>query len=99
VKIDETCDAGLPSENARQGFFNGSKPPYGFKVVESESKGRNGREKRLEVDPDEAKLVTMIFSLYLGKSGKAFGMKALAANLNSLGLTARGRSWTCFNWN
>ena len=36
----------------------------------------------------------MIFGLYLGNSGKAFGMKVLAATLNGLGLTARGRRWT-----
>jgi DNA invertase Pin-like site-specific DNA recombinase len=81
-------------ENARRGFFNGSRPPYGFKVVEAEEKGRNGRKKRLEIEPDQARIVTMIFTLYLGEAGKAFGMKTLATHLNSLGITARGRRWT-----
>jgi hypothetical protein len=62
--------------------------------VEAEEKGRNGRKKRLEIEPDEARTVRMIFKLYLGVAGKAFGMKALAAHLNSTGLTAHGRRWT-----
>jgi len=81
-------------ENARLGFFNGSRPPYGFKVVDAEEKGRNGRKKRLEVEPDEARIVKLIFSLYLGGAGKLFGMKTLATHLNNLGLSARGMRWT-----
>jgi site-specific DNA recombinase len=81
-------------ENAQRGFFNGSRPPYGFKVIEAEEKGRNGRKKRLEMEPDESRIVKMIFSLYLGEARKAFGMKTLSAHLNGLGLTARGRNWT-----
>jgi hypothetical protein len=62
--------------------------------VEAEEKGRNGRKKRLEIEPDEARTVRMIFSLYLGQAGKFFGMKSLATHLNCLGLTARGKRWT-----
>ena len=29
-------------ENARQGFFNGSTPPFGYRVVEAEGNGRSG---------------------------------------------------------
>jgi site-specific DNA recombinase len=81
-------------ENARRGFFNGSRPPFGFKVVDAEEKGRNGRKKRLEIEPDEAGIVKLIFSLYLGEHGNNFGMKSLAGHLNALGLTARGRRWS-----
>ena len=41
-------------ENARQGYFNGSRTPYGFTAVQLDSKGNKRKKKRLEVDPDEA---------------------------------------------
>src|SRR5207244_32455 len=34
------------NENARQGFFNGSRPPFGFRTVETERPGRRGKKKR-----------------------------------------------------
>jgi len=37
-------------ENARQGFWNGSHPPYGYRVVEAERRGHK-LKKRLELDP------------------------------------------------
>lgn len=81
-------------ENARQGFFNGSIAPYGFRVVEDERQGRKGRKKRLEVDPSESAMVQRIFHLYLtGFRGQPLGMKGLAAHLNEKGLTMRGRQW------
>ena len=80
-------------ENARQGFFNGSKPPFGYKVVEADMPARNGNKKRLEIEPTEAEVVKNIFALYLGKVGKSYGIKGIASHLNSLGMTARGRRW------
>lgn len=41
-------------KNARQGYFNGSRTPYGFTAVQLDSKGNKRKKKRLEVDPDEA---------------------------------------------
>ena len=32
-------------ENARQGYFNGSYPPFGYRTEEIEKKGRNGSKK------------------------------------------------------
>ena len=37
-------------ENARQGFWNGSRPPYGYRTVEVERRG-DAIKKRLEIDP------------------------------------------------
>jgi len=34
-------------ENARQGFFNGARPPYGFRTIEVPLQGRRGNKKRL----------------------------------------------------
>ena len=40
-------------ENARQGFWNGSKPPFGYRTIAAEQRG-NRTKKRLEIEPQEA---------------------------------------------
>ncbi len=81
-------------ENARQGFFNGSKPPYGYKAVEAAGLGRKGKKKKLEVDETEACIVRRIFELYLnGKDGRSMGLVAIASYLNSIGVSRRGGKW------
>jgi hypothetical protein len=32
--------------NARQGFFNGSRPPFGYRTVETEAIGSKGHKKK-----------------------------------------------------
>lgn len=82
-------------ENARQGFWNGSRTPFGYRAVETGVAGNRGRKKkRLEVDPAEAQVVSRIFKLYLqGTDGVAIGMKAIASHLNATSVTVRGRPW------
>ncbi len=81
-------------ENARQGFFNGSNPAYGFRKVEVEIQGNKGKKKRLEIDPTEAAIVNKIFQLYLsGYQGQSLGVKGIAAHLNERGSTMRGKRW------
>ena len=82
-------------ENARQGYWNGSYPPYGYRVVHAEAMGNRGRRKRkLETDPSEAEVVNRIFELYLhGDQGQSLGMKGVATHLNRLGISMRGRPW------
>jgi site-specific DNA recombinase len=75
-------------ENARQGFFNGSTPPYGYKVIEV-----NGTKKQLDVHEDEAAVVKDIFGMYLGSTGKSMGIKSIASALNEKGATIRGEAW------
>ena len=42
-------------ENARQGYWNGSIAPFGYRAVDTEAVGNRGRlKRRLEVDPVEA---------------------------------------------
>ena len=62
-------------ENARQGFFNGSNAPFGYRAAETEALGNRGRRKRkLAVDEAEAALVRRIFDLYLdGFDGRRSG--------------------------
>ena len=81
-------------ENARQGFFNGSTPPFGYRKVEAETQGNKGKKKRLEIDSAEAAMVNRIFQLYLdGYQGQSLGVKGIAAHLNERGLTMRGSRW------
>ena len=82
-------------ENARQGFFNGSRPPVGYRTVAVALPGNKGRKKQLEVDGSEAVVVKRVFDRYLcGDRGHDLGVHGLAAQFNHEGLLIRGRPWT-----
>ncbi len=83
-------------ENARQGYWNGSVPPYGFRATETQEIGNRGRKKRkLTVDATEAEVVLRIYDLYLnGHHGSEMGMKNIATHLNAQGIRMRGRRWS-----
>ncbi len=77
-------------ENARQGFYNGSRLPLGFKTEEVEKRGIRIK-KRLVKDDVEAETVQLIFTLYLvgdGRSGP-LGIKRLVCWLNEKGYRSR----------
>ncbi len=82
-------------ENARQGFFNGARAPYGFKTITTEVVGNRGRKKKkLALEPSEAEIVRRIYKLYLnGKNGETLGMKSIATLLNEQGCTMRNGQW------
>lgn len=82
-------------ENARQGFFNGSRPPFGYQVITTDTQGSRGRKKKkLEINEAEAGIVRMIYDLYLnGLNGKSFGVKDIAKYLTDKGLLMRGKAW------
>ena len=82
-------------ENARQGYFNGSKPPYGYKTIDVGQTGSHGRiKKKLAIDPTEAEIVREIFALYIhGKDGPRMGSKEIAKQLNAKGLPSRHGVW------
>ena len=50
-------------ENARQGFWNGARPPLGYRTYVAERRGAK-LKKRLEEDPVEAEVLRLIFLLY-----------------------------------
>jgi site-specific DNA recombinase len=81
-------------ENARQGYWNGSRPPFGFKAVEVERRGARIK-KRLAMDPVEAETVKLIFRLYQeGYGSRPMGIKALVVWLNERGYRTRnGATW------
>ena len=82
-------------ENARQGYFNGSKPPFGYIAASTETDGSHGRKKKkLEINEAEAGIVRMIYDLYLqGHQGKVMGIKEICKHLTDKGLLMRGKPW------
>ncbi len=83
-------------ENARQGYFNGSKAPFGYQAVATSTTGSRGRQKKkLAIDPDEAEVVRLIYRLYLnGIEGRGAGVKEIAKYLTTLGYQSRGKPWS-----
>ncbi len=82
-------------ENARQGFWNGSLPPIGYRVVAAEQRGAKTK-KKLEIDPLHADTVRLIYRLALegdGTSGQ-MGVKNIVSYLNSRRIFTRdGGRW------
>jgi site-specific DNA recombinase len=80
-------------ENARQGFWNGSSPPYGYKVEVKERRG--DKDKKVLVPNEvEAAVVRQIFDLASGTSGRPMGVKNIAVYLNDRGLRRKGYRWS-----
>ncbi len=82
-------------ENARQGFWNGARAPYGYKAAEVEKRG-NRVKKRLVIDPVEAEIVRLMFRLFLeGDHGSGpMGVKRIVTWLNERGHRTRvGATW------
>jgi site-specific DNA recombinase len=80
-------------ENARQGFWNGSHAPFGYRVEVKEKRG-NKEKKVLVVDETEAPIVRKIFALASGHEGRPVGVKAIASHLNERGVFRRGRRFS-----
>ena len=70
-------------ENARQGFWNGSLPPIGYRVVAAEQRGAKIK-KKLEIDPLHAETVRPIYRLALHGDGDhgQMGVKNIVSYLN-----------------
>ena len=82
-------------ENARQGFWNGSLPPIGYRVVDAEQRGSK-MKKKLEIDPLHADTVRLIFRLALEGDGTSgpMGVKAIVTHLNRNRIfTRNGGRW------
>jgi site-specific DNA recombinase len=82
-------------QNAHLGFFNGSRPPFGYRTVETERVGNKGnKKKKIEIDPVEASTVKKIFETYLyGTEGCSGSVKEIACHLNMRNITLRGTQW------
>ncbi len=80
-------------ENASQGFWNGSAPPFGYRTIGVEQRGQR-LKKHLEIEPKAAELVRLVFKLFEEGDGKQgpMGVKAIASWLNARGYrTSRGK--------
>lgn len=82
-------------ENARQGFFNGSRAPFGYQATTTDISGSRGRKKKkLAINEAEAGIVRMIYDLYInGLSGRSMGCKDIGKYLTDKGLLMRGKAW------
>lgn len=82
-------------ENARQGFWNGSLPPIGYRVVDAEQRGAK-MKKKLEIDPLHADTVRLIFRLASEGDGTSgpMGVKNIVNHLNKHRMfTRNGGRW------
>jgi site-specific DNA recombinase len=83
-------------ENARQGFWNGSLPPIGYRIVEAKEQHGHRTKKTLEIDPIQAETVRLIFRLAREGDGSSgpMGVKSIAKHLNAAGIHTRdGGRW------
>ncbi len=78
--------------NAASGWWNGSKPPFGYETCFAVRVGKKDK-KRLKIDAAEASIVRRIFQLYLfGEPGcRPAGLKAIASKLNHEGVRIRNK--------
>jgi len=85
-------------ENARQGFFNGSTPPFGYQAVDTDVVGSRGRsKKKLEINEAEAGIVRQMYEWYLhGVDGRVMGCKEIVKHLTAKGLSMRGSAWNVY---
>src|ERR1043166_3225737 len=82
-------------ENARQGFWNGARPPIGYRVVAAEQRGAKVK-KKLEIDPIQAETVRRIYRMALNGVGDRgpMGLRAIATWLNENNIRTRdGGRW------
>ena len=82
-------------ENARQGFWNGSLPPIGYRTVAAETRGAKVK-KKLEIDPLHADTVRLIYKLALEGDGTTgqMGVKNIVSYLNARRIFTRdGGRW------
>jgi site-specific DNA recombinase len=83
-------------ENARQGFWNGSLPPIGYRIVEAAEQHGHRTKKTLEIDPLQAETVRLIFRLAREGDGRSgpMGVKSITKHLNAAGIRTRdGGRW------
>ncbi len=83
-------------ENARQGFWNGSLPPIGYRIVEAAEQHGHRTKKILEIDPIQAETVRLIFRLAREGDGVSgpMGVKSITKHLNVAGIRTRdGGRW------
>lgn len=82
-------------ENARQGYWNGARPPIGYRIVEVGKRGAKVK-KALEIDPLHIETVRLIYRLAREGAGDSgpMGLKTIVCFLNERGIRTRnGGRW------
>jgi DNA invertase Pin-like site-specific DNA recombinase len=76
-------------QNARNGFFNGSIAPYGYRAVAVGQKGHRTK-KKLEIEPVEAEVVRSVYDWYeFGNGDGPMGIKRIVNHLNEQSIRTR----------
>src|SRR3546814_20983478 len=76
-------------ENARQGFWNGSRPPFDYSVEIAERRGSKAKQ-ILVIKEADADLVSQTFDPATSSDVRPIGVKAIESWPNELGLLQRG---------
>ncbi len=81
------------SQLAREGIYMSATPPYGYTLVKSGVYSRKGIErKKLQVLPEEAEIVQLVYSLC---ANKGYGGRRIARLLNERNVPSKkGGEWT-----
>lgn len=72
------------------GTYTGAKLIYGYKLVDTELKGKKGTIHKVAVDEEQAKVVQYIFEQY----AKGRKKQEIANSLNAKGITYQGKRYT-----
>lgn len=88
------------TEIAKQGYFTGGIPPFGYTSTEvKEMEGKRNR-KKLVINKKESEIVKKVFDLCRkGRNGQPMSLKATTTYLNQSGVLHRNRKWTINNLN
>ena len=82
-------------ENARQGFWNGARPPIGYRIIAAGQRGTKIK-KTLEIDPPQAETIRTIYRWALKGDGETgpMGLKTITTHLNDRNIRTRdGGRW------
>ena len=83
------------NDAAKQGFFTGGIPPFGYQSVPVPNLDGGKQRKTLAINPDNAETVQLIYSLAIsGTSGCSFGVKKIASYLNENNILKNGHKWS-----
>ena len=75
-------------KNARDGYRNGGRPPYGYSSQPAED---NPKRKRLYPEPEESQIVQRIFEM---RANKGLGSRSISMTLREEGHKNRKKEWT-----
>ncbi|MFZ1992000.1 MAG: recombinase family protein [Alphaproteobacteria bacterium] len=82
--------SGAMIANAREGFWNGSQAPFGYRTIVAETRGLK-EKKKLAIHPPEAEIAKRIFELYARGDGTSgpLGIKSVVKRVNAAGFRTR----------